>query len=82
MSTNRRMLTDDDLAPADRALLQLLADGRITAPFAADQTEYSTQYLRDRLGRLVEHGHVEKVYEGLYELTDDPRAGGPGEQDG
>jgi len=67
------MLEDDDLAPADEALLDLLAEGRITAPYAADATDYSLQYVRDRLGRLVEHGHVRKVYEGLYELVEDPR---------
>lgn len=67
------MLTPDDLGPADEKLLDMLSEGRITAPYAADETGYNTQYVRDRLSRLVEHGHVEKVYEGLYELTDDPR---------
>jgi len=69
------MLTDDDedLTPADRELLTLLREGRITAPFAADQTEYSLQYIRDRLGRMVEHENVEKIYDGLYELAVDPQ---------
>ena len=68
------MLDADDLGPADEKLLDLLQDGRVTAPFAADETGYSLQYVRDRLGRLVEHGNASKVYEGLYELVDDPRA--------
>lgn len=63
----------EDLTPADVELLKLLAEGRITAPFAAHETEYSLQYIRDRLGRFVDHGNVDKVYEGLYELVDDPR---------
>lgn len=69
------MLTDndEDLTPADRELLTLLREGRITAPFAADQTEYSLQYIRDRLGRMVEHENVEKIYDGLYELAVDPQ---------
>lgn len=67
------MLDADDLGPADRALLDMLAEGRITAPYAADETGYATQYVRDRLRRLVEHGNARKVYEGLYELVDDPR---------
>lgn len=67
------MLDEADLAPADEALLDLLRDGRITAPFAADETGYSLQYVRERLTRLVEHGNVEKVHEGLYELVADPR---------
>jgi hypothetical protein len=67
------MLEEDDLVPADEKLLDLLQEGRITAPYAADETGYSLQYVRDRLGRLVEHGNVKKVYEGLYELIEDPR---------
>lgn len=67
------MLGEDDLAPADREILELLNEGRVTAPFAADETGYSLQYVRDRLNRLVEHGNVKKIYEGLYEVTEDPR---------
>lgn len=67
------MLDTDDLGPADEKLLDLLQDGRVTAPYAADETGYSLQYVRDRLGRLVEHGNASKIYEGLYELVDDPR---------
>ncbi len=67
------MLDPDDLSPADEELLELLTEGRITAPYAADKTGYSLQYVRDRLGRLVEHGNVTKIYDGLYELNEDPR---------
>lgn len=67
------MLEEDDLVPADESLLDLLKEGRVTAPYAASETGYSLQYVRDRLARLVEHGNVEKVYEGLYELIEDPR---------
>jgi DNA-binding IclR family transcriptional regulator len=67
------MLREDDLGPADDAILELLREGRITAPYAAEETGYNLQYIRDRLTRLVEHGHVEKVHEGLYELIEDPQ---------
>jgi hypothetical protein len=67
------MLDEDDLGPADQAMLDLLQEGRVTAPFAADAADYSLQYTRDILSRLVEHGHARKVYEGLYELVSDPR---------
>jgi len=67
------MLEEDDLGPADRALLDLLNEGRITAPYAAQEADYSTQYVRDRLARFVEHGNARKVYDGLYELVEDPR---------
>lgn len=67
------MLEEEDLGPADEALLDMLNEGRVTAPYVADETGYSLQYVRDRLGRLVEHGNACKVYEGLYELVEDPR---------
>ncbi len=67
------MLDVDDLAPADKELLDLLQEGRITAPYAAKETGYSKQYVRERLTRLVEHKNVEKIHEGLYELVEDPR---------
>lgn len=67
------MLDEDDLGPADEAILEMLQHGRVTAPYVAEETGYSLQYVRDRLSRLVEHGNAEKVYEGLYELVEDPR---------
>lgn len=69
------MLDEDDLAPSDEVILDMLQEGRVTAPFAADETGYSLQYVRDRLSRMVEHGNAIKVYEGLYELVEDPREG-------
>lgn len=70
------MLDEEDLGPADEALLDMLREGRVTAPYAAEETGYSLQYVRDRLARLVEHGNAQKVYEGLYELIEDPREKG------
>lgn len=67
------MLEPDDLSPADESLLELMEGGRITAPYAREETGYNLQHLRDRLSRLVEHGHVDKINKGLYELVDDPR---------
>jgi len=67
------MLDPDDLSPAHKALLDLLHEGRVTAPYAEDETGYSLQYVRDVLGDLKKHNHVRKVYTGLYELVDDPR---------
>lgn len=68
-----QMLDEDDLTDADEELLDMLGSGRITAPYTADKSGYTIQYLRDRLRRLVEHGYVVKVYDGLYELDTDPR---------
>jgi hypothetical protein len=70
------MLEPDDLSPTDEKILDMLRQGRVTAPFVADEKDVSLQYARDRLGRMVEHGNARKVYEGLYELVDDPRDDG------
>lgn len=67
------MLDEDDLSPADEELLDLMQEGRVTAPYAAEETGYSLQYIRDRLARFVEHDNARKVYDGLYELVEDPR---------
>lgn len=67
------MLDEEDLAPADKLLLDMLSEGRITAPYAAHESDYSVQYLREQLARLVEHGNARKVYDGLYEIVEDPR---------
>jgi len=72
------MLTMDDLAPADEDVIEMLREGRVTAPFVAEEKGYSTQYIRERLNRLVEHGNAQKVYDGLYELVVDPGEVGDG----
>lgn len=72
-SDTKRMLEEDDLAPVDEAVLDMLQEGRVTAPFVADETGYNVQYVRDQLARMVEHGNAQKVYDGLYELVEDPR---------
>ncbi|WP_306061321.1 winged helix-turn-helix domain-containing protein [Natronococcus wangiae] len=67
------VLTPDKLNSTDKRLLNVLQDGRVTPQYAADQLEISRTYASERLKRLVEHGHVEKLAPGLYELVDDPR---------
>jgi len=65
-------LGSDDLNPTDRAALELLREGRCTAAYIADEAGYSAGNVRTRLKRLLEHGHVERIHDGLYELTNDP----------
>ena len=73
--SNHMPLTWDDLSPAARATVELLREGRVTAPYVADETDYSLQYIREQLATLEDHGHAEKIYDGLYELQNDPRDG-------
>lgn len=57
----------------EESVLDLLREGRVTAPYVAEQADYSLQYVREELTDLVNHDHVRKIHDGLYELTDDPR---------
>lgn len=77
----QQMLKEDQLTDVDRGILDLLSDGRVIVPYVADETGYSSEYIRSRLTRLIEHDHVRKVYTGLYELVSDPRDGEDGETD-
>lgn len=63
--------TSIDLNPADEAIIEQLRGGRNLAANLARETDYSRQYVSDRLVRLREHGVVLNVGSGLYELVDD-----------
>jgi len=67
------MLAEADLNDTDRRVLDVLRDGRVTPQFVATELSLSRTYASERLTRFVEHGHVEKVAPGLYELAADPR---------
>ena len=74
MAVNGRSVLDaDDLNETDDHILQLLGEGRVTPTFVAEQLDISREYASGRLTRLREHGHVEKIAPGLYELVNDPR---------
>ena len=64
------------LNPTDKAILDELHEGRVTPTFVAERQGYSRQNINNRLNRLVEHGWVERLAPGLYELVDDPRNDG------
>ena len=66
------MLSGDQLTDTDKAILEMLREGRVTAPFVAEKQDKSLEYVRSRLVRLMEHEHVERIHDGLYELVDDP----------
>lgn len=62
-----------ELNPTDEAILQRLEEGRGSPTYIAEKEGYSRQNITNRLGRLVEHGFVDKLAPGLYELVEDPR---------
>ena len=40
----------------------------------AQRLDFISQYVQQRLRRLEEHGHVQNIGSGVYEITDDPRS--------
>lgn len=76
MANKRNVSGSPPLNDADEALLELLREGRVTPKYAEIETEWSRNYLTQRLIRLSEHGIVENLGDiGLYELRNDPEAG-------
>ena len=61
------------LNPTDELVLDYLREGRITAGYVSENEDVTGGNVTTRLSRLVEHGYVEKLSHGLYELKQDPR---------
>lgn len=66
-------MEDIDLNDADRQILGELTTGRNVPANLADELGYSRQYIQNRIQRLREHGLVNNVGRGVYELTDNGR---------
>ncbi|XGI84228.1 winged helix-turn-helix transcriptional regulator [Halorutilales archaeon Cl-col2-1] len=62
-----------DLNDTDTKIINELREGRNTPANLADRIGVSRQYASQRIKRLTEHGILEKVDRGLYELVEDPR---------
>lgn len=67
------VLEPSELNNTDEQILSLLHTGRVTPPYAAAELDKSREYASERLIRLKEHNHVQRIAPGLYELVDDPR---------
>jgi GTP-sensing pleiotropic transcriptional regulator CodY len=62
-------VADITLNDADRAILDELDEGRVTAAFLDDRIGWSRPYITQRLRRMEEHGIVNNLGDnGLYEL--------------
>jgi DNA-binding MarR family transcriptional regulator len=70
----QHLMGDIQLNPTDKAIIELLREGRCTPPYIAETYDYSRQNVTNQLNRLVDHGYIEKIHTGLYELVDDPSA--------
>lgn len=74
------VLKKSQLNDMDRAVLDLLDEGRVTPSLAQtllvkrEISDTTAQYINQRLKRLAEHGHVTNIEDsGVYELVADPR---------
>jgi len=70
------------LNPADKQVISVLREGRNVAANIADETGYERQYITSRLRRLQEHGVVENIGKGVYELVSDPESEGSNRRPG
>jgi DNA-binding Lrp family transcriptional regulator len=59
----------ENMRKADWAIVEELRKGRNNAPNLAEETGYSAQYIRERLGRLKEDDVVVAFGHGIYELN-------------
>lgn len=62
-------MVDIRLNSADEEIIKELRNGRATPQYLSEQTELSREYISQRLTRLLEHGVVERLAPGLYELV-------------
>ena len=69
----RTVLTDEDINDADKEILDELREGRVTPALIAERRDLSRSYVSQRLIRLREHGHIDELVRGLYELVNDPQ---------
>jgi len=71
MSTAIDNMDHGDMRDADWAIVDELRNGRANAPLISERADYSTQYIRERLGRLKEDNVVISLGHGLYEINED-----------
>jgi len=74
---DRPVLDAEQLNDADEQILDVLREGRATPALVSDVADLGRSYVSQRLIRLEEHGNVDELVRGLYELQHDPREAGP-----
>jgi DNA-binding Lrp family transcriptional regulator len=69
----KRNMPPIQLSDTDQEILEILEEGRNAPLNIANRLDFTRQYVQRRLKRLEEHGHVQNIGSGVYEITDDPR---------
>lgn len=62
---------DVDLRAIDEQILALLADGRCTRRYLADELDVTGEYVYQRVDLLHKLGVVRIIHDGFYELNED-----------
>lgn len=62
-----------DLNDTDRAVLDILAEGRNVPANIGDELDVSRQYIHQRMKLLETADYVRNIGRGVYELVEDPR---------
>lgn len=69
MSVTTDLMDATDLRPVDWQIIDILREGRNSAPNIAARTEYKRQYIAERLGTLKRHDILIPIGNGIYELV-------------
>ena len=68
-----RDMSSIQLSDTDNEIIEILEEGRNAPLNIANRLDFSRQYVQRRLKRLEEHGYIQNIGSGVYELVDDPR---------
>lgn len=69
MSITINGMDAEDMRPVDWQIIEILREGRNSAPNIADRTDYKRQYLAERLGTLKRNEMLIPIGNGIYELV-------------
>jgi predicted glycoside hydrolase/deacetylase ChbG (UPF0249 family) len=70
LAMKREEIDEDDFTDTELGMLDMLAEGRCTPAYLAEELDVSQEYVRSRLSDLHRLSLVEKVHRGLYELSE------------
>ena len=71
MSITVESMDPEDMRPVDWQIIDILQEGRNSAPNIANRTDYKRQYIAERLGTLKQHDILIPIGNGIYELNAD-----------
>jgi len=71
LTMEREDIDEEQFTDTELGIVDMLAEGRCTPAYIAEELDVSQEYVRTRLKELVRLGLIEKVHRGLYELNED-----------